>query len=99
MKPKKKIRKNTDTDDNKENQIKIDVTKDPDLKYSGGPVNVWCGIMDDELLDPYFIVGNLNGDKYRNFLEQDLSDTPISMTSYVRNYEAVHISMICHSGK
>lgn len=35
-------------------------------------VNVWCGIIGDQLIGPYFIDGNLNGEKYRNFLENQL---------------------------
>jgi len=35
-------------------------------------VNVWCGIIENKLIGPYFIEGNLNGTKYRNFLEQEL---------------------------
>ena len=31
-------------------------------------VNVWCGIIGDKLIGPYFIEGNLNGEKYANFL-------------------------------
>lgn len=35
-------------------------------------VNVWCGIIGDKLIGPYFIDGNLNGIKYRNILEEKL---------------------------
>lgn len=35
-------------------------------------INVWCGIIGDKLIGPYFIDGNLNGNKYRNFLENEL---------------------------
>lgn len=35
-------------------------------------VNVWCGIIGNKLIGPYFIEGNSNGIKYRNFLEQEL---------------------------
>lgn len=37
-------------------------------------VNVWCGIIGDKLIGPYFIDGNLNGNKYRNLLENELPD-------------------------
>jgi hypothetical protein len=35
-------------------------------------VNVWCGIIGNKLIGPYFIRGHLNGIKYRDFLEQEL---------------------------
>lgn len=35
-------------------------------------VNVWYGIIGDKLIGPYFIDGNLTGDKYRHFLENVL---------------------------
>lgn len=35
-------------------------------------VNVWCGILGNKLIGPYFIDGTLNGIKYRNFLEHEL---------------------------
>ena len=35
-------------------------------------VNVLCGIIGDQLIGPYFIDGNLNSEKYRNFLENQL---------------------------
>lgn len=35
-------------------------------------VNVWCGIIGPRLIGPYFIDGTLNGDKYRDFLENHL---------------------------
>lgn len=35
-------------------------------------VNVWCGIIDKFLVGPYFFEGNLNGNKYLNFLKNDL---------------------------
>lgn len=35
-------------------------------------VNVWCGIMENRLIGPYFIEGTLNGQKYRDFLDTEL---------------------------
>ncbi|EFN72100.1 Transposable element Tc3 transposase, partial [Camponotus floridanus] len=35
-------------------------------------VNVWCGIIGDKLIGPNFINGTLNGEKYKNMLENDL---------------------------
>lgn len=35
-------------------------------------VNVWCGIIGDKLIGPYFIEGTLNGEKYRNILQNEL---------------------------
>lgn len=35
-------------------------------------VNVWAGITGSNLVGPYFIEGNLNGDKYLNFLRNEL---------------------------
>jgi len=35
-------------------------------------VNVWCGIIGDKLIGPYFINGRLNNIKYDNFIRNDL---------------------------
>lgn len=35
-------------------------------------VNVWCGIIGNKLIGPHIIEGNLNGQMYRNFLENEL---------------------------
>ncbi|KAJ8914489.1 hypothetical protein NQ315_002761 [Exocentrus adspersus] len=35
-------------------------------------LNVWCGIIGDKLIGPYFIEGTLNGQKYQEFLDQHL---------------------------
>lgn len=34
--------------------------------------NVWCSVIGDQLIVPYFIDGKLNGDKYHKFLEKEL---------------------------
>lgn len=36
-------------------------------------INVWCGILNTNIIGPYFIDGALNGEKYRHFLEFELS--------------------------
>ena len=35
-------------------------------------MNVWCGIIYEFLVGPYFFEENLNGNKYINFLKHDL---------------------------
>ena len=35
-------------------------------------LNVWCGIWDDTIIGPFFIQGNLNGQRYRDLLEQQV---------------------------
>ncbi|KAJ8915500.1 hypothetical protein NQ315_012381 [Exocentrus adspersus] len=35
-------------------------------------LNVWCGIIGDKLIGPYFIEGTLNEQKYQEFLDQHL---------------------------
>jgi len=35
-------------------------------------VNVWCGIIDEHLIGPYFFEENLNGNKYLGFLKDDI---------------------------
>lgn len=44
-------------------------------------VNVWCGIIEDRIIGPYFIEGNLNGRKYTTFLQETLDplleETPL----------------------
>lgn len=47
-------------------------------------VNVWCGIIGGNLIEPYFIDGNLNGAKYRNFLEETLPGLLEDLTLDVR---------------
>lgn len=36
--------------------------------------NVWIGVVGDHLLGPYFYNGNLNQDRYLNFLQNELQD-------------------------
>lgn len=46
-------------------------------------VNVWCGIIGDKLIGPVFIEGTLNGEKYRNLLQDELpillEDVPLEV--------------------
>lgn len=35
-------------------------------------VNVWCGIIGDKIIGPYFFEGNLTGRRYLEFLREDL---------------------------
>ncbi|KAJ8911709.1 hypothetical protein NQ315_013171 [Exocentrus adspersus] len=37
-------------------------------------LNVWCGLLNNNLLGPYFIQGNLTGQTYLNFMQNDLED-------------------------
>lgn len=43
----------------------------PQIRFS---INVWCGLLDDKLLGPFIIPGNLNGRTYLNFLQHDLEE-------------------------
>ena len=46
-------------------------------------VNAWCGIVGHHSVGPYFIVGRLNGRKYRRFLRRTLpvlmEDLPLNL--------------------
>lgn len=37
-------------------------------------INVWCGIVGNHVIGPYFFDGHLNGDMYLAFLQNDLED-------------------------
>ncbi|KZC13208.1 hypothetical protein WN55_05885 [Dufourea novaeangliae] len=37
-------------------------------------VNVWCGIIGDQIIGPHFIDGNLTGERYAHFIRSRLSD-------------------------
>lgn len=37
-------------------------------------VNVWCGILGDRLVGPFFVEGNLNQEKYNNLLRNEIGD-------------------------
>lgn len=41
-------------------------------------INVWCGLIDNQIVGPYFFEGTLNGERYLNFLQgafQDILDS------------------------
>lgn len=50
----------------------------PQIRFS---INIWCGLLDDQLIGPYFIPGYLTGLSYANFLQNDfeimLDDLPL----------------------
>lgn len=46
-------------------------TKGSQRRFS---VNVWMGIISKHLIGPYFLPDNLNGERYENFLREDLPD-------------------------
>lgn len=50
-------------------------------------INVWCGLIDEHLVGPYFYEGNLNGKKYLHFLKNKLpvllEDLPLSKRKYL----------------
>lgn len=37
-------------------------------------VNVWCGILSNRIIGPFFYDSNLNGERYLQFLQNDLED-------------------------
>lgn len=46
-------------------------TKDVNFQVKWG-INVWCGILGDNLIGPYFFQGTLTGEKYRDFLKNEI---------------------------
>lgn len=48
-------------------------------------VNVWCGIIGSKLIGPHIIEGNLNGEKYRDILENELPTLLEDLSLEVRN--------------
>lgn len=46
-------------------------------------VNVWCGIIGEHIIEPFFIEGNLNCDKYLQLLQSDI--IPIQLFPSVNN--------------
>jgi hypothetical protein len=46
---------------------------------------VWCGILGDSIIGPCFIDGNLNGQKYTNFLTDELPDLLENISIVRRN--------------
>jgi hypothetical protein len=39
------------------------------LRFS---VNVWCAVLDDQLIGPFILEGRLTGEAYLQFLQEDL---------------------------
>ncbi|KAJ8912421.1 hypothetical protein NQ315_006087 [Exocentrus adspersus] len=68
-------------------------TENPHLKQETRPqirfhINVWCGILDDTIIGPFIIDGNLNSQKYLQLLETQLEDALDHLPlRYVRNLE------------
>lgn len=40
-------------------------------------LNMWCGLLNNKLLGPYFIDGNLTAEKYLDILQDMLDDLPL----------------------
>uniref|UniRef100_V5GSI1 DUF4817 domain-containing protein n=1 Tax=Anoplophora glabripennis TaxID=217634 RepID=V5GSI1_ANOGL len=47
-------------------------------------INVWCGILDGNLIGPYFYEGKLNGQMYLNFLQNELPELLENISINVR---------------
>ena len=49
------------------------------LRFS---VNVWCAVLDDQLIGPFFLEGRLTGEAYLRFLQEELprilGDVPLN---------------------
>lgn len=45
-----------------------------DKPCRGFKVNVWAGVLGDRIIGPHFFEGNLTGEVYRNFLENEFQD-------------------------
>ena len=45
-------------------------------------VNVWCAVLDDQLIGPFFLEGRLTGETYLRFLQEELprllEDVPLN---------------------
>lgn len=64
-------------------------------------VNVWVGIIDDNLIGPFFLPGRLNGQSYLHFLQEELpvllEDVPIALRNemwYMHDGAPAHFSVI-----
>lgn len=67
-------------------------------------LNVWCGVIKDQIIGPYFIEGSLTGGSYTNFLKEDLSilleDVPLEARAnmfYQQDGCPAHTSRIARS--
>lgn len=47
--------------------------------------NVWCGILKDELIGPYFFRVNLTGERYLNFLDNEITEVLDNMPLHHRH--------------
>jgi hypothetical protein len=45
-----------------------------ETNYQRFSVNVWCGILGDQLIGPFFINGTLNQEKYFDLLSEDIDN-------------------------
>jgi hypothetical protein len=63
-------------------------------------LNVWCGIIDDKIIGPYFIDGHLNGNSYANLLEHTLGplleDLPLITRRTMCNISTMDAQLIFH---
>ena len=65
------------------------------------PVNGWCGIVGDRVIDPYFLEGRLTGLVYANFLQnvlpQLMKDVPlhVRMNMWMQDDGAPHHYALC----
>lgn len=54
-------------------------------------VNVWCGILGEKIIGPYFFNGNLNGERYLAFLQNELEDMldnmPLNLVHNLRYFQ------------
>lgn len=64
-------------------------------------INVWAGIIGDFLIGPFVLPGRLNGQNYRNFLENDLpnmlEDVPLNFRAriwFMHDGAPAHFSLI-----
>lgn len=61
-------------------------------------VNVWCGILNNKIIGPYFFEGNMNGEKYlhllENFLIPALDNIPLNVR---RNIIFQHDGALYHN--
>ena len=64
-------------------------------------LNVWVGIIDDHLIGPYFFPQHLNGEIYRQFIEEDLplllEDLPLQLRNdmwFMHDGAPAHFSLL-----
>jgi hypothetical protein len=49
-------------------------------------INVWCGILNNKLIGPYFYDGTLTGERYLDFLENILPLLLEDIHLYIQGY-------------